>query len=200
MPKGDFQSLTILDISLCNTDRNLGNAMYAEAERNIFPIDHALILPSGYRSSAVFAWMLWDWSLVRYDAPALEEIQRMNFEADAAKILEAYPHYPVESLETMRINYYLLKQGAKAKLSPFFIGCFLTGAPLSPMAAMYQKVRKASENDPKKTYALMTQCLDASIQHLLSSPLIVTSKTSLATLKDEAEFKLLSFINKFSVS
>lgn len=165
-PVDEFQSIALTDISLDNTDRHLENFLYSEQTGAIIPIDQALIFPARFSSSAKFSWMLWDQAHVPFRQDALNEIRNLNAEADIAKILETYPQYPAESLETLRITYYFLKKGAAAGLTPFQIGCFLTGDITAPMSALYDKARRSAKDNPEAVYALMTKAIDAAIPAL----------------------------------
>lgn len=166
----DFQQMAIMDIALCNTDRNLGNIMIDPKTGKLGLIDHALILPQAFKSPGVFAWMTGAKAHIPFNRESLRQIDKLNWESDSAKILRDFPDYPSESLQTMRITYHLLKTGARYKLTPFQIACFLTGNSNDyrqmPMEVMYEKAKKLAQNNPDKTYALMTKCIDKAIKDL----------------------------------
>ena len=124
----NIQKIACLDLSLCNVDRHLGNLLAWTDETGaiqLIPIDHALILPAGFLTGSTLAWMDWEQSRLPFTGELLEEIEKLNFDEDLRKIQRTFPHYPASNLETMRISYYLLKEGAKAGLTPFQIGLFL---------------------------------------------------------------------------
>lgn len=128
MSMEQFQRMAIGDLSLCNTDRHLGNLMVTERDGGIHQIDQTLILPVAFASPAKLSWILWEQANQPFSKSALAEIDALDFEKDKRAVLSTYPTYPSENLETMRITYYLLQYGAEAGLTPLQIGSFLIGS------------------------------------------------------------------------
>ena len=111
--------------------------------------------------------MNWPQALEPFDLNALGEIGELNFSADLATIQHTDPDYPLESLETMKIAYHLLKYGAKEGLSPFQIGCFYTGNPLSVMSNLYEKAKKHAGNEnPETSFRNVAGCIESAIRHI----------------------------------
>ncbi len=162
IPLGTVQDLAITDLSFCNADRNTGNILYSFETGMIHFIDNALVLPAGFIAGGFFTWMTWPQALQPFSQESLRKIRAMNFEQDLQKIQATYPDYPAGNLETMRIAYYLLKQGAEAGLSPFEIGWLMMDQP-SVMATIYQTAKTNNKTDPQAAFVEMTQLIDKSV-------------------------------------
>ncbi len=164
------QELAITDLGYCNTDRTMGNILYSPETGRIHFIDNALVLPAGFLSGAIFAWMSWPQALLPFTEESLAKIDAMDFRADLDKIQATYPDYPAENIETMHISYYLLKKGAAAGLSPFQIAlCLLRNSdfPGSPMHQFYTDAKaEAGALDPEAIFEAMTGKIDKVIVRL----------------------------------
>jgi hypothetical protein len=166
--------LAIMDIALCNTDRNSGNLMINLTTKEIGLIDHANILPAQFLSSGMFVWQRAKKANTPFSEESIKQIENLDFASDSRKILEYHPSYPEENLYTMRISYQLLKRGSAAGLTPFQIACFLTGDDKAlrfmPMQRIYSKASALTEGDIEKRYALMCQWIDNIIEYLKNNP------------------------------
>jgi len=195
-----FQKMAIMDIALCNTDRNPGNLMVNPTTGEIGLIDQAMILPKGFGSPAVYIWMLDAKAQQPFDADSLAQIENLDFARDAAKILKSYPDYPQGSIQTMRITYNLLKKGAAAGLTPFQIGSFLTGAiekGYTPMQTMFENAKEFAGDNSELIYSIINMCLDEVIEKLEKNPLIITPDMSTVEIKEKMENKLNEFVKEF---
>jgi len=152
LPVEDFQAMAIMDISLCNADRNIDNIMLSTNALERFtsskpgvnpslrhgelcPIDHANILPAGFTSPANFAWMKWEIANRPFTESAKQKIASLNAQEDIAKIVNLYPNYPEANLEILEITYNLLKQAAN-DFTPFQIGLLFAAENENPSFIM----------------------------------------------------------------
>ena len=167
IPVEEIQRLAILDISLCNTDRNRGNLLVSRGK--LYFIDNGLILPRGFESSANFCWTAFPQSAEKFTESAMKQIADLDFEKDC-KFIQArmHPNYPVHSLETMHICYNLLKWGAEDGLTPRQIACFLTRDTssgvfnYSPMRKAYELARSYRHN-PVKIFQILEKWIQKEV-------------------------------------
>jgi hypothetical protein len=196
-----FQKMAIMDLALCNTDRNPRNLMIDPKTGEIGLIDHALILPAQFKSPGVFAWMLWDKANIPFSAESLREIADLDFERDSEKIRAKYPNYPKENLQTMRITYHLLKSASIRGLTPFQIGCFFTGHSNNfrqpPIHFLYEHAKEFEGDDPEKNYSRMIQCIDATLLKILSNPIAIDPELSMTAIKEAFENGLKAHIKSY---
>ncbi len=118
--------IAILDIALCNTDRHLGNLLYQKTSHRLYPIDHACILPQEFASSAELAWMSWPQADIPLSPELRDKVNSLNAATDIQMILQTYPTFPRESLETLELCYFLLQEGTQRGLTLHQIGSLLT--------------------------------------------------------------------------
>ena len=154
--------MAIIDLFTDQTDRHPGNILYSKTDRKLHFIDHALIAPSRYLEQGVFQWLLWPQAHTPFSEKELNTIKGRSFNETSAAILAAYPDYPPENLEILRINDYLVKTAATKGLSPFQIGWLFSSGS---MRRLYYLAKDKSGNAPKKTFANMTQLIDQTIKN-----------------------------------
>ena len=161
----DFQMMAFIDLSLLNTDRNQRNILFSN--ENLYPIDHANILPSKFLSSGWFEWRDWAIAKKTFEPEFLEKIEKLNVDEDIEKIKHLYPNYPSENLEILKYTYYLLKKGAGAGLSPFqFASILMAENPRDLFSE--SKIQQWYEEAPiDEKFSYVTAKIDEEIQVFL---------------------------------
>ncbi|HSX04163.1 MAG TPA: hypothetical protein VLG76_05480 [Rhabdochlamydiaceae bacterium] len=176
IPRDQVHDLTILDIRGCNADRHLGNILMHKKDNGMTAIDHGCLGTKKFLDPALFCWMDWPQARLPFSKDQKAYIKHLNWEKTKEEILKDFPSFPHESLETLRFSQLLLQEGAKADLTPFGIGCFLTGLRLgsgmvldSPMQLLSRKIEELVKNPGKRELELPEYYLFEGIKGLVQS-------------------------------
>lgn len=148
------QILMLTDLLFCNTDRSLGNVLYNPSTHHVFGIDHACILPEEFVDSAILCWRTWPQAMTPFSTEFKELIRGLNFERNCEKVLTTFPAYSIQSLETMKICYYLLQQASLRDLPPFAISSLLvafSSQTSSVIRCHYVKAKITEAGSAEKT-------------------------------------------------
>jgi len=145
----DVERIALLDLRLFNTDRHGGN-MLVTNDKSLVPIDHGLCLPDVRElGEAWFEWLQWEQCKSVLSEEAMEWLQSINVEKDAA-ILRRLNIRP-EAVMTLYVMTYLLQRAALKGWTLYQIGMFVQRPSFdvdsrSRLEQLIEKVVNSSEN------------------------------------------------------
>lgn len=182
IPLEQVQSIALLDLRTYNTDRHAGNVLINK-KNEIFAIDNGCIATRAFKDPAVYCWMKWPKARLPFSKAKKEAIESLDWENIKKVILDSFPEFPKESLITLEFSQFLVQEGTKAGLTPFQIGCFMSGRKLwggvtmdSPMQTLYEEYG----SDPKELKAAIKSLINSLNEKMESLEKQATEKTPLA--------------------
>lgn len=120
----EIHKIGILDVRICNLDRNAANILVDKTEEGykLIPIDHGLSIPDTLNvSSFDLAWMSFSQAELPFSQKSLDYIQNIDVDKDI-ELLESTLSFRPICLRNIKISTTLLKMGAQAGLTLAQIG------------------------------------------------------------------------------
>lgn len=147
----EVHKLAILDLRICNLDRNSENILVQKLENGykLIPIDHGLSIPDSLEvCSYEIAWLGFDQAKLPFSQRSLDYIRAINVDKDIQTLTDNFRFRP-ECLRNMKVSCLLLKKAAGAGLTLAQIGKIicrpdLDDAELSPLEKIVKKAEELS--------------------------------------------------------
>ncbi|KAJ7520057.1 hypothetical protein O6H91_20G065300 [Diphasiastrum complanatum] len=146
-PVEEVHKITVLDMRFANTDRNGGNILVCKESESLklVPIDHGYCFPETFED-CTFEWLYWPQARVPYQATTLKYIASLDAEKDIALLHGHGWDIPPKCARVLRVATMLLKKGAAAGLSPFFIGSMMCRDYMNRKSTIERMLEDAEAN------------------------------------------------------
>lgn len=112
IPDEQFELLAMIDLSLANTDRNMGNVLKAPDGR-LYAIDNSLIAPQGFASEVRPSWWFWPQANHPFKSAAKDKILSLDENKIVVMVQGKSPDFPPERLRSLALSVILLKECVK---------------------------------------------------------------------------------------
>jgi hypothetical protein len=145
-PVEEVHKIGILDMRIFNNDRHGGNILIKESDEGnleLVPIDHGLSLSSSL-DHAWFEWMTWPQAKKPFNEYALNFIERIDIEEDAATLREL--GFTEEAIRTMVLSTTVLKKGAAAGLTLLQIASIVSREKLESPSVLERIVKESGDS------------------------------------------------------
>jgi hypothetical protein len=147
----EVHKLAILDLRICNLDRNSENILVQKLENGykLIPIDHGLSIPDSLEvCSYEITWLGFDQAELPFSQRSLDYIRAIDVDRDIQMLTDNFRFRP-ECLRNMKVSCLLLKKAAGAGLTLAQIGKIicrpdLDDAELSPLEKIVKKAEELS--------------------------------------------------------
>ena len=167
-PLDSFQLLALIDLMVCNADRNCTNALTQDGR--VVGIDHATIAPANFEAPGIFFWRTYPQAFIPFSAEKVAFIRAKSFEVDREKVLHCFPDYPLESLATLRACYALVQHAVDRQLPPFAIASLLSQYSESTVSVMKALHEKSKNPDPEIAFTTLMRLTDRALDYLTTLP------------------------------
>lgn len=120
----EVHKLAILDLRICNLDRNTENILVQKLENGytLIPIDHGLSIPDSLEiCSYEIAWLGFEQAELPFSQRSLDYIRAIDVDKDIQMLTDKFRFRP-ECLRNMKVSCLLLKKAAAAGLTLAQIG------------------------------------------------------------------------------
>lgn len=112
-----IHKIAVLDLRLCNLDRNECNILVASDLKTLIPIDHGLTLPDSLEvSSYDLAWLNYPQTEERFSKSTLDYIASLQIDKDIELLEKTFKFRPL-CLRNIKISTLLLQRAAARGLN-----------------------------------------------------------------------------------
>ncbi len=113
----EVHKIAVLDMRICNLDRNACNILVSEDHTTLIPIDHGLTIPDSLEVCTYdLAWLSFPQADEPFSAKTCEYIESIDVDADIDMLESTFKMRP-ECLRNMKITTLLLKRAAARGLT-----------------------------------------------------------------------------------
>ena len=118
----EVHKIAVLDLRICNLDRNACNILVSKDKKTLIPIDHGLTMPDSLEvCSYDLAWLSMPQAEEPFSAKTLEFIASIDVDQDIALLEQNFKIRPA-CLRNMKITTLLLQKAAAKGLTVAQIG------------------------------------------------------------------------------
>ena len=113
----EVHKIAVLDMRICNLDRNACNILVSEDKKSLIPIDHGLTLPDSLEVCTYdLAWLSFPQADEAFSQKTCDFIQQIDIDGDIEMLENTFKFRP-ECLRNMKITSMLLKRAAARGLT-----------------------------------------------------------------------------------